>query len=273
MENIIKEILNKVKQNKKYSSIADEIIKNEIANYLKKNPNIKAINKQIIKDIRKNLHKSYASFQTKKKNKINDYLEELKKDKNDGKITKNLLSITLSTKERLDDYENIYKQIFKITGKPNTILDLGCGFNPFSYPLMNLDKLTYYCYEINKKDIDYLNEYFKIMEQNGLNGTAAILDLKDLRQIFKMPSSDIVFLWKVIDILDKENHKLSEELIKQLIKKTRFIVASFATKTLTRKQMNYPNRKWFELMLSRNNLEFSLIKTDNELFYVITKHN
>jgi len=83
--------------------------------------------------------------------------------------------------------------------------------------------------------------------------------------------SDVIFLFKVIDIIDKKNHKHSEQLIKQLLQKTKFIVASFATKTITRKNMNFPNRKWFELMLNRNSIKFKNIKTDNEIYYIINK--
>ena len=36
--------------------------------------------------------------------------------------------------------------------------------------------------------------------------------------------------------------------------------------------MNKPKRKWFELMLERNNLKFKKFKTDNEVFYVIKNH-
>jgi len=267
---LINNLLTKVKQNKKYKSISDEIVLAEIKNYLSKNK-ISKISKQNIKDIRNQLHKSYASFQTKKKNKIQDYLKELKKNPSNKDITTKLLSITLSTKERLDNYNYIYKKIFDMTGKPRVILDLGAGFNVFSFPLMDLTILEYNSYDVNDKDVEYLNEYYKIMKERGLYGEARILDIRGFREISKLPSVDIIFLFKIIDIIDKENHKLSEELIKQLIPKTKFIIASFATKTLTRKKMNFPKRKWFELMLERNNLKFQVINTNNEIFYVIKK--
>ena len=266
---LINELLIEVKQNKKYSGISDEIVLPEIKNYLLKNKLTK-ITKEDIKEIRNTLHKSYASFQTKKKNKIAVYLDKLKNNSNDLELTSKLLSITLSTKERLSSYPEIYRAIFEITGKPKTIIDLGAGFNLFSFPFMDLPSLNYYSYDINEKDIDYLNRYIKIMKDRGLNGKAAILDLRNLSKISYMHSADIVFLFKVIDLIDKENHKPSEELIKLLFKKAKFIVASFATKTLTRKLMNHPNRKWFELMLKRNNLNFKTFKTDNELFYVVS---
>jgi len=264
--NNLKEIIKKIKQNKKYKSISNEIIKKEIKDYFKKNPDAQD-NKTIIKEIRAILHKSYSSFQTKKKTKKYKYLEELKQNKNKETINK-LLSLTLSTKERINDYEFIYKNIFKITKKPKTIIELGCGLNPLSFPYMNIDFLNYYAYDIDEEDRRFLNKYFKIMK-NKINGKAEILDLRNNKKLSKIPFSDIIFLFKVIDIIDKENHKPSEKLIQILIKKTKFIVISFALKTITRKKMNFPKRKWFELMLNRLNLNYKIFKTDNEIFYII----
>jgi len=61
MESQIPQILKKVKSNRKYSSLVDEIVLDEIRKYLKKNPN-ETINKSMIKDIRKNLHKLYSTY-------------------------------------------------------------------------------------------------------------------------------------------------------------------------------------------------------------------
>jgi len=279
---LIQEALPKIKKHKKYKSIADEVIIDEIKKYLESNPNMTLdlgkfkpqetarCLRPLIKDIRRELHLSYASFQTRKKSKRKKYLKQNKK-KVDKDITKKLLSITLSTKERLENYPPLYKQIFKITNDPKTIIDLGCGLNPTSYPLMNISPLTYFAYDIDEGDIEFLNDYFKIMKPHGLNGKASILNLKNKNKVSKLPSSDIIFLFKVLDIIDKENHKPSEELIKEIISKTRFIVASFATHTFTRKKMRCPKRKWFELMLERLNLKYEIIKTSNEIFYIISQ--
>jgi len=279
---MIEKILKKVKSHKKYKNIADKIVLDEIKKYLKSNPisredaskkTLGVLDKQTIKGIRANLHKTYSSFQTKNKAKANIYLEELKKTKTKKQLfetTDKLLSLTLSTKERLNDYSKIYRQIFKITGEPRKIIDLGAGLNPFSYPYMGLKKLTYYSYDINTEDIKFLNKYFKLIPD--LNGKAEIFDVKNAR-VSKLPKADVVLMFKLIDILDIKDHKPSEQLITNLFKqnKTKFIVASFATRTLTRRKMNYPKRKWFELMLSRNNLKFFKFQTDNEVFYVVWK--
>ena len=273
-ETIINQMLTKIKQNKKYKTIDNSIVKREIDGYLKSHQkaNLDSLNKQAIKEIRAKLHRLYSSYQTKKKRKKDKYLEELKlkvsEKKDIRQITNEILAVTISTKERLSDYEFIYSQIFEITGKPKIIVDVGSGLNPVSYPLMNLKELTYYAYDIDIDDVNFLNKYFKIMKSKGLRGKASILDIRGLKNIDKIPKSDVVFMFKLIDLID-DKKKISEELIKKIIGNTSFIVVSFATRTLTRKPMRLPRRIGFELMLERIGLEFKRFSIENEVFYVI----
>ena len=269
MQPPIHQILQQVKSNKKYKSISNEIVLNEIKKYIKKNPN-ETLNKSMIKEIRKNLHRLYSTYSSKK-NKRNKLLEQLKINPNNKGIINQILKTFISANERLEDYQNVYKNIFEITGKPKSIIDLGCGLNPLSFSFMNLNQLNYYAYDIDEEDIKFINDYFNIIKSKGLNGKAQILDVRNQNSVSKLPTSDIIFMFKLIDLIDINNHKTSEELIKILIKKTKFIVASFATKTITRKQMNFPNRKWFELMLNRIKLKFQTFSIKNEIFYVISE--
>jgi hypothetical protein len=280
-EESIKNILIEIRKSKKYRFISEDLLLDEIKKYFESNKKIKSY-PQTIKEIKARLHEIYSSFQTKKKAKKEQYLGELKAilqnfDKQKYKeINEKLLSMTISTKERIKDYdENLYKELFKITGEPKTVVDFGAGFNPLSYPYMNLSSLNLYAYDIEESDVDFLNEYFNVMKQKGLNGKAEILSvlkiIKNPELINKIPGSDIIFMFKLIDIIDQENHKNSEDLIKLLITKTKFIIASFATRTITQRKMNFPNRKWFEIMLSRISLKFKTLITENEIFYIISK--
>jgi len=271
METLTTQLLLEIKKNKKYSTIADEIILEEIDNYLKKNK-IEKITKQDIKEIRSKLHRLYSSYLRGKKSKRNKFLEELRSNPKDLEIINKILCSAVSAKERLEDYENIYNQIFQITDKPKTIIDIGCGLNPISYQYMHISKLNYFAYDIDNEDINFLNEFFKIEKPYGLNGKAQILDAKNLKNVSSLPFSDIVFLWKLIDLINTKDAKPGEELIKLLMQKTKFIVASFATRTIGGRPMNLPRRKGFELMLERINLKFETIKTRNEIFYVISKN-
>jgi 16S rRNA (guanine(1405)-N(7))-methyltransferase len=267
------QLLNSIRENKKYSSISEDLIRHEISSYFKINPKkVEIIErprsekfKKIVKDIRAKLHLAYGSFQSEDKDQREDYLKSLQ-GINDYKTFDKILSTSVSSKERLDDYEFLYKEIFKITGKPKKILDLGCGLNPISFPYMGINSCVYYAYDIDETDIGFLNEYFSLMKQySQLNGKAFVLNIKN--KGLKLPKGDICFMFKLLDVIEKNNHKLSEYIIKTL--DCNYIVASFSIKTVSGKKMNHPYRGWIEKMLERIDFKFEKILTENEVFYII----
>ena len=257
------DLIDKIKS-KKDSTLSDEVIEQEINNFLRKNT--KAKDKEIIKGVKGRLHKIHGSFQVKKRKKREVLLEELRKDPNSLDIHIKILQTNLSTSERLRAYQTLYYRIFQITGQPNSILDIGSGINPVSYPYLECNP-KYTAIEIDQEDVTFLNEYFKIKNING----KAILKAINKETVSTLPSADITFLFKIIDPLEaKKGHKFSEQLINEL--KTKYVVASFSTRTVSNKKMDYPRRKWFEIMLRRLNYRFRLVRTKNEFYYVIEKN-
>jgi len=248
---MMSKIIEKIKSNKKYSGICNEIVVKEIENCLKKKSDIGE--EELIKEVRRRLHLSYVSFQTRGKRKIKKYFELLKKGED---VIDDLLSVNLSTRERLKNYDKVYSWIFSLVGKPKVIADLGGGFNVFSFNYMNLKSVKYFNYDVNEDDSKLLNKYYGLMKRKGLNGGANILDIRDFDKIRKLSKCDVIFLFKVLDVIDVNGHKVSEELIVELFRKTKFIVVSFAVCSLSGRRMNFPNRKWFELVCSRRKWNF-----------------
>jgi 16S rRNA (guanine(1405)-N(7))-methyltransferase len=185
-----------------------------------------------------------------------------RKDKN---LSDELLEIHKSTKERISIYPFIYQKIFTITGKPKSILDLGCGMNPVSYPYMKI-KAKYYASELNKKDCVFLQKYFKIMK---IKGNAFALDLKKPNLLKKLKPVDVCFLFKVLDTIEKKGHKLAEEIITKV--KSKWIVISFATQKLGGRPMKHAYRGWLERLLERLGYKYKIIKEKNEIFYITKK--
>ena len=274
-EKEIKKVLDYVQKSKKYKPISKTLIKDEIKKYFKINPKaLKFIDKEksskfkdIVKGVRSKLHFVHGSFQKEGKKDI--YLKQIY-GINDYKNHDKILVCNLSTKERLNDYQKLYKVIFKITGKPKSILDLGCGINPVSYPYMGVNGISYYAYDINEDDCGFLNRYFKLMKDyTGIKGKSFVLDLSKIANIKKLPKADVCFMFKFLDVVERKGHKFSEDVIKNL--NCKYIVASFSTKTVSGKNMKHPYRGWIEKMLERINLEYEKIFLDNEVFYVIKK--
>lgn len=268
----MKQLIKKIKEKKELKNISDEYVLQAIKKFLMQNPKSKKIiqekstrskqYKEIIKKIRAKLRLEYGMFSEdlEKREKL---LNKLKKDKI---ATEKLLKTHKSTKERIEIYPFIYQKIFSITGKPNTILDLGCGMNPVSIPYMKLKRVKYYASELNKQDCKFLEKYFQIMK---IKGKAFAIDLKKPNLLKKLPQVHICFLFKILDTIEKKGHKLAEEIIKKI--KAKWIIASFATHKLGGKPMKHPYRVWLEKMLERIGYEYKIIKERNEIFYAIKK--
>lgn len=275
MDKIDQLILQEVRKKKILSGLAENIVKKEINLFFKRNPKILkeleaknekdltrlSIFSKIIKEIRKTLHRSYGVFQqsTNKREKLlrqRDYISIFKTNR--------------STKERLPFYSTLYKRIFSITSNPKSILDLGSGLNPLSFSFMNLKEINYLSTEINQTDVDFLNSFFS---QEKIKGKAMIFDLTDensLKKLKEISQVDICLMFKLLESLEftkKRKYKLIENIL--ISTKSKWIVASFATKTLSKKKMRFPKRKWFEAMLQRLKKEFSKLEFENEIFYVI----
>ena len=247
--------------------------------YLDKNPNLvqglfnprSAVYKQTVKEVRSRLRRGYGVFRKERKSPLLSHLVEsylksplLKKSER----LNNILSAHSSTKERLDFYPKLYGQLWEMSGKPLKILDLGCGINPFSIPLMGLSSMEYYAYDLSNVEVELLNKFFTLLQKKSkIRGLA---QAADITQEKSFPKVEVVFLFKMTDILDQgRGHKKSEQLIKSL--DCKWVVVSFPTLTMSGQRMNYPRRRWIELMVKRLGYEYKLLEFPNEIFYTIRK--
>lgn len=260
-----KAIVSKIKT-KKFKNLDENVILSEIKEFLRKNPKIKVDNerskdfKKVVKHVKQRMHQNYGMFQ-KNVSKREKLLEKLKKVKENSseyvELHKKILSTHKSTKERLSFYEQLYEDLFKITENPSSILDIGCGLNPFSIIFMGFNG-KYIASEFNSEDNEFIEKYAKISKNN-------IKTVKlDLEKEVPNIKVDIVFAWKLFDVIGL---KAAENVIKHL--NAKYLIASFSTKTLTGKKMEFPKRIGFERMLLRLNKKYELKEYENEIFYVV----
>ncbi|MDI6738144.1 MAG: hypothetical protein QME12_06565 [Nanoarchaeota archaeon] len=211
------------------------------------------------KETRACLREVYGAFLTPKFFQREKFLHKLK-SLNDTEGHIRILSLHLSTRERLPYYREIYQKIFAVTGEPSSILDLGCGLNPFSLPFMNLKDVRYYAVELAKPDADFIQRYF---DKFKINGKAINMDLTEAENL---PSADVCFMFKVIDTFEAIQWDVTAELMAKI--KAKWIVAGFATKSLGGRKMIKPEkRQWFEKLIANRN--YSVFEVENEVFYII----
>ncbi|MEW5897067.1 MAG: hypothetical protein AB1668_05215 [Nanoarchaeota archaeon] len=290
-------LITRIKKKKELKEVSSDFVYDCLFDFLQQNPKLvpmltdnfnpkSSYYKQIIKEVRARLRKVYGLFRVEEGAKhlrvlVSELLESGKskqagKNKHKELITR-ILSTHASTKERLPFYSQLYKKIFALTGKPETIIDFGCGINPFSVHFMELKKITYYAYDISEDEIRSLQLFFKHEHAANKNftGRAKVMDVFQwvrLKESRENAPADICFLFKMTDILDSsgKGHKTSGAVIAGVPAK--YVVVSFPTKTMSGKKMNFPRRKWIELMCARLGYSFWILEFGNEVFYVIKKH-
>jgi len=245
------DLINKIKKKKELSGIPDEIIL-EVLEKCKFNANPKIKSKKdekiIIKQVRDELRKYVGRFKISpksenliEKNKINE-----------------ILRLHHSTKERIKFYPRFKLLIKKLN--PSLILDIGCGLNPLAIA----PGFKYYASDIDENNLKLINLFFK---RNKIKGKTFVADIRKERNF---PKSDLCLILKVLDIV-KMSHKEIESLIKSI--KTKTLIISFPTITLSGRPMQKPERYWFERILNKLDYKFKLIKSENELFYLIEQSN
>ena len=87
-----------------------------------------------------------------------------------------ILGVHTSSRERIPHMEAFYRTIFERIGTPESILDVACAFNPFSFPWMGLPKTTsYHAYDLHTPRVNLINSFFTILEMKPLAETRDIL--------------------------------------------------------------------------------------------------
>lgn len=86
-----------------------------------------------------------------------------------------ILSAHASTKERIPQLEAFYKELWAVTGLPESILDLACGLHPFGLPWMELPAATrYFAYDLHTPRIELINHFLQL---EGREPLAAVQDI------------------------------------------------------------------------------------------------
>ena len=266
MDKINMDFISEIKNSKKYSSVCqpllERICKEESLKYKK--------DKEILKAVKNRLHIIYGAFFNE--NSIKTAESIINSGDNIPAISEKLMKLNTSSNERVEFISELYKFIFDMIPDENinTILDIGCGFNPFSLPYLfdiapQLNIKSYYAFDIDVNLAEIINQYFDLLE---LPRYAGCIDL-----ISETPSqiADVVFLFKIIPTIENCKKGRGFEIINSL--NAKYIIVSFPTKTLCGKNKgmaeNYAD--FFEKNLDYD--KFIIMGKNifkNELVYVLS---
>jgi len=185
-------------------------------------------------------------------------------------ISAQVMALHASTKERLPYIKDFYNFIAHHTGNFQTILDLGCGFNPFSIPFIPTPELkSYHAYDIDTRTSNILNRFFAHL---NLPQAAACADL-----IVDTPSEkvDLALMCKLVPVLESQAGGRGFELARQL--NANFLTITYPLKSLggREKGMGKNYAAQFEQAVESGALgDYTVIASceiGNELIYICKK--
>ncbi len=169
-----------------------------------------------------------------------------------------------STRERLEILGDLYASVFRITGTPNRVIDLGCGLHPFALPWMNLPTDAEYCaWEIDERIVDLVSRFFSLL---GFAGSA---HCKDILVIKQEKPADVVFMLKMLPCLEQQDKGCTTRLLAAI--DASFVVASFPVRSIggSDKGMRAHYTKVMEQSLGKSGYPFAKLPYREEVFFVI----
>jgi len=200
------------------------------------------LSKKDVKQTRAFLRKFFGVFMTNKVLKLKD--EEV-------------LGTHISSKNR--NYNEFYRLLFKEESKFERVIDLGCGVNGFSYPLLEkrFGNLEYIGIEAIGQLVEKMNTFFR--QRCFKNARAVCLDLFDLvslKKIFpKTKTLQAIFLFQVIDALEGFEKNFSKKLLiflNENVSSKDVIFISMSMKSISGKTKFESKRRWLRLFLEEN---------------------
>ena len=158
------QIVTDIQKKRELRQLSPDFVEQQLRQFLQKNFHLRdfvihsnnpksAQYKIIIKQVRASLRKVYGLFRVgpdvRQRREICSRLLKTKGGPVSEPLLNDILSTHSSTRERIPSYKAMYSTLFRLTGIPHTIIDLGCGLNPFSIPFMKLSALQYRAYDIS----------------------------------------------------------------------------------------------------------------------------
>lgn len=193
----LEKIIAKTVASKKYKVILPETIRDVYITEFGRHKNLKAT-EEVAK---KKLHRIRAEYLGEPD--FRKAKEQLKNAFNSGddeqirEVCKSIFSVHSSTRERNSLLEEYYEKIFSVTGRPESVTDLACAFNPLSFRWMGLPKsVLYHAYDVNTAFVDLINYYFDL---------EGVKQLASVRDIYTNPPdirTDVAYLFKMYYCLE-----------------------------------------------------------------------
>ena len=143
-----------------------------------------------------------------------------------------LLATHVSTKERFSYYATFYDTLFDLIDPPHTILDLGCGLHPLSYPFRQTDTMRYIALDKDVEAIKTLALYAPHIEPARLEPICIDLSAVRWSDYLDAPA-DLTVMLKLVPVAVRHNQALLTHLAQA---PSRWLLVTASAEAMTRRQ-------------------------------------
>ncbi len=223
-EVVIKSIL----ESKKYRSLSADVVKrvvDSLEGRYKKCGDLERRSKEI-------LHQIWGAYYSTRPD-FNKLYEKLVEDRSEQSLL-NILKIHSSTSERIDSYAEIFDEVFKRVGRIDSILDIGCGFDPLFFLIYKMhDFRNYTSIDIDIDEIEFLNRVFELYGEKRMSAVVG--------DVFKLEnnSADLIFMFKLLPVIEQQSRGSSKKILDSLDFK--YCVVTFPTRSIGGKKSHTQN--------------------------------
>ncbi len=180
-----------------------------------------------LKAAKRKLHQVFASYLSGDFRKVEKLLHTVDWQRDDDvhRVAKQVLQWHTSSAERSDALAGLYRQWWAITGKPESLVDLGGGLHVFALPWMELPCSTRYeLTEIDTRLVSLANDWLQGLGQPGQAHAQDLLVTRWTQPV------DVALLLKVAPCLEQQQPGATLQLLRDLPAK--WVIVSFPTRSL-----------------------------------------
>lgn len=194
MDLLIQRVVDDLRQSRKYRDVCEQTLVRMAEWALVRYPDVKAA----CKAARRKLHQVYGAYVGQVDvRRIGQALDRLDAE-NPRPACAEILRGHVSTAERWGILEDVFPVLWREIGRPDSVMDLACGLNPFALPWMGLDGAAYYACDI---DVPLMACAQRFLDAMDIRGKAECRDL-----LVSLPEQrvDVALLLKTLPCLEQQ---------------------------------------------------------------------
>jgi len=239
----LEELVSSVLESSKYRNVSEDLIGSIGRRELSKGQNMKTT----VKATKNKLHQIGGAYFLKKPD-YDFWLKRLREAKRSGnedsfrKACAEIMRYHQSTRERLKILDQFYARIFSLLPPIQSIMDVGCGFNPLSIPWMPLQaEVKYYAYDVYKDLISFINGFMSMCNVRGC------AEVREVIENTPEVATDVAFLLDAVPCFEQIEKWSGLKVLEDV--NANFVVVSFPVKSLCGREKNM--RKHYEAAFSK----------------------